>query len=183
MREKPLLLWVIAESFGKVLACHCKAGLGEACSHVASLLWTLEAGVRLRDAMPVTQKKAYWVYPLQLKNYCMLLSVNSLGHSGSLRALQSLSCDFTTTYNCTNHTINSYVTCNFTIFPTLHHFPTPSPGEVGHFASLSTCSTKPAILALLVDYSSNYIPSSLATGLPICFSDMLKQEYLNKPFD
>jgi len=67
MREKPLLLWVIAESFGKVLACHCKAGLGEACSHVASLLWTLEAGVRLRDAMPVTQKKAYWVLPPSVK--------------------------------------------------------------------------------------------------------------------
>lgn len=51
------------------------------------------------------------------------------------------------------------------------------------FASLSTCSTKPAILALLVDYSSNYIPSSLARGLPTCLSDMLKHVYLNKPFD
>lgn len=177
MREKLLLLWVIAESSGKVLACHCncKAELGEACSHVASL-WTVEAGVRLREYACETVKRLTGSYPLQLKNYFMLLSVNSLGRCGALRTLPiTISCDFTTTYNCTNHTINSYdVTCNFTTFPTLQHFPIPSSGEVGHlFASLSTCSTKPAILALLVDYSSNYIPSSLARGLPTCLSDML----------
>ena len=139
------MLWVIAESSGKVLACHynCKAGLGEACSHVASLLWTVEAGVRLRDSMPVTQKKAYWVLPPSVKEFMLLSAKSTLGDSGSLRALQSLS-PVTSPPNCTNHTINSYdVTCNFTTFPTLQHFPTPSPGEVGHlFASLSTCSTK-----------------------------------------
>ena len=37
--------------------CNCMAGLGESCSHVASLLWALEAGVRLRYSMTVTQKK------------------------------------------------------------------------------------------------------------------------------
>ena len=39
------------------------AGLGESCSLVASLLWAVEAGVRLRDSMTVTPKKAYWVLP------------------------------------------------------------------------------------------------------------------------
>ena len=44
------------------------AGLGESCSHVASLLWAVEAGVRLRDSMTVTQKKAYWVLPPSAKD-------------------------------------------------------------------------------------------------------------------
>ena len=35
--------------------CDCKAGLGECCSHVASLLWAVEAGVRIRDSLTVTQ--------------------------------------------------------------------------------------------------------------------------------
>ena len=43
------------------------AGLGESCSHVGSLLWAVEAGVRLRDSMTVTQKKAYWVIPTSIK--------------------------------------------------------------------------------------------------------------------
>ena len=79
MREKPLLLWVIAESSGKALACHCNcmAGLGETCSRDASLLWVVEAGVRMRDSMTMTQKKAYWTYHLQLKKYLMLLSATS----------------------------------------------------------------------------------------------------------
>ena len=79
MREKPLLPWVIVESSGKVLACHCNcmAGLGETCSHVASLLWAVEAGVRMRDSMTVTQKRLTGSYHLQLKKYLMLLSATS----------------------------------------------------------------------------------------------------------
>ncbi len=44
------------------------AGLGETCSHVASLLWSIEAGVRIRDSMTVTLKKAYWVTPNGIKD-------------------------------------------------------------------------------------------------------------------
>lgn len=39
------------------------SGLGESCSHVASVLWALETGARIQDSMTVTQKKAYWVIP------------------------------------------------------------------------------------------------------------------------
>ena len=47
--------------------CNCMAGLGETCSHVASLLWTIEVGVRMRESLSVTDKKAYWVMPPELK--------------------------------------------------------------------------------------------------------------------
>ena len=30
--------------------CDCMAGLGETCSHVASLLFAVESGVRIRDS-------------------------------------------------------------------------------------------------------------------------------------
>ena len=60
MRGKHLLPWVITVASIKVLACHynCMAGL-ESYSHVASLLRAVEVGVRLRDYMTVTQKRAY----------------------------------------------------------------------------------------------------------------------------
>ncbi|KAL9963240.1 hypothetical protein ACROYT_G032420 [Oculina patagonica] len=46
MSEKPLTPWVVCKKSGKVLSAHCDcmAGLGESCSHVASLLWAIEAG-------------------------------------------------------------------------------------------------------------------------------------------
>ena len=70
MREKPLVPWAIAEANGRILAAHCDcmAGLGETCSHVASLLWAIAAGVDKRDSLTVTQKSAYWVMPPSIKD-------------------------------------------------------------------------------------------------------------------
>lgn len=70
MSEKPLTPWVVCEKSGKVLSAHCDcmAGLGESCSHVASLLWAMEAGCKRRDSLTVTEKKAYWVLPSAVKS-------------------------------------------------------------------------------------------------------------------
>ena len=46
--------------------CNCMAGLGEACSHVASLMFYIDAAVRIRDSKTVTQEKAYWMLPSAL---------------------------------------------------------------------------------------------------------------------
>ena len=53
-----------------MLATHCNyvAGLGESCSHIATLLWAIEAGVRLSNSMTVTQKRAYWVMSSGVKD-------------------------------------------------------------------------------------------------------------------
>ncbi|XP_046856173.1 uncharacterized protein LOC124449282 [Xenia sp. Carnegie-2017] len=69
MSEKPLTPWVVCEKNGKVLTAHCDcmAGIGESCSHVASLLLAVEAGARKRDSLTVTDKKAYWVLPSAVK--------------------------------------------------------------------------------------------------------------------
>ena len=69
MREKLLTPWIIAEESGKVIAAHCDCmvGLGESCTHVASLLFAVEREVRIRDSMNVTQKKAYCVIPTCVK--------------------------------------------------------------------------------------------------------------------
>ena len=62
-------LWAVAEESGEIITghCACMAGLGESCSHVASLLWAVESGVRIRESMTVTEKKAYWVIPGSVK--------------------------------------------------------------------------------------------------------------------
>ena len=58
MNEKPLTPWVLSMMDGKILAghCDCMAGLGETCSHVASLLWVVAVGVEKKDSLTVTQK-------------------------------------------------------------------------------------------------------------------------------
>ena len=71
MSEKPLTPLVVAERSGKILGLHCDCvtGLGETCSHVGSLLFAIESGVRIRDSMTATQKKAYWVMPTGAKEH------------------------------------------------------------------------------------------------------------------
>ncbi len=59
LREKPLTPWIIAEIGGRILVghCDCMAGLGETCSHIGTLLWAIEAGVRLRDSLTVSLRR------------------------------------------------------------------------------------------------------------------------------
>ena len=94
MCKKPLTPWVVAECTGKILAAHCDcvAGLGETCSHVASLLFAIESGVRIRDSMTVTQKKAYWVMPTGIKevHYAPVKYIDFVGKKGSAAILESL---------------------------------------------------------------------------------------------
>ena len=83
MSERPLVPWTIAEKDGRILAAHCDcmAGLGETCTHVASLLWATAAGVERRESLTVTQKSAYWVIPPAIKTvpYAPLSEISFVG--------------------------------------------------------------------------------------------------------
>ena len=59
----------MATKDGVIKECHCTctAGLGECCSHVASLLFSLDIKVRLRDSKTVTEKPAYLMLPQVVK--------------------------------------------------------------------------------------------------------------------
>ena len=153
MSEKPLLPWIISECSGKVLAghCNCMAGLGETCSHVASLLWAIEVAVRIRDSMTVTQKKAYWVLPPSMKDmpYAPLRQIKFTGKTGSMAEMMSPS---PKSRSLTPVQPISHYSASL---PSHSSASLPSSGEVdAFFASLSQCSTKPAILSLVPSYSS-----------------------------
>ncbi len=68
LNKKPLLLpGSLLKALGRLFLLTVMAGLGESCSHVASLLWAIESGVRIQDSMTATQKKACWVIPNGVK--------------------------------------------------------------------------------------------------------------------
>ena len=94
MSEKLLTPWVVAKPTGKTLCayCDCKAGLGECCSHVASLLWAVEVGLHIQGSMMVTQKKAYRVMPHSMKDvsYDSVKQIEFLGKKRSLTSFQTV---------------------------------------------------------------------------------------------
>ena len=66
MNEPPLPVWIIASKEGTVISAHClgcKAGLSETCSHVASLLFYIEAWTRIHGKLACTQVKCTWLLP------------------------------------------------------------------------------------------------------------------------
>ena len=91
MNEKPLKPWIVAEQDGKILAgnCDCMAGLGETCSHVASLLWATATGVEKRNTLTVTQKSAYWVIPPAIKKvpYAPMSDIDFVGKKRKCRSI------------------------------------------------------------------------------------------------
>ena len=59
-------IWVICENDGTILSTHClgcKAGLAESCSHIASVLFYLEATTRIHGKPACTQVKCSWILP------------------------------------------------------------------------------------------------------------------------
>lgn len=60
--------------------CDCMAGLGELCSHVASLLWVIGVGVEKRNQQ-VTQQSAYWVMspPVRSVQYLPIKEIDFIG--------------------------------------------------------------------------------------------------------
>ena len=78
-----------------MICAHCNraAGLGDSCTHVASLVWAVEAGMQMRVSLTVTQKKTYWVLPPSVKEapyVAPIKDINFKGKSGALTLWNSL---------------------------------------------------------------------------------------------
>ena len=64
MNDALISVWMLAEKDGTVRSAHClgcKAGLSESCSHVASVLFYVEAWTRIRGQLACTQVKCLWL--------------------------------------------------------------------------------------------------------------------------
>ena len=50
------------------------AGAGEACSHIAAMLYAIMAGVRMRDETSCTSTICRWLEPTTTKQVCLDLT-------------------------------------------------------------------------------------------------------------
>ena len=70
MNDPLLPIWTISSTEGTVLLVHCtgcKAGLAETCSHVAGVLFYIEAWASLHGQLACTQMKCSWIIPSYVK--------------------------------------------------------------------------------------------------------------------
>ena len=70
MNDVPVLLCIVTEKDGTIICAHCvgcMAGLGECCSHIASVLFYIEVWTRLHGRLACTQVKCTWLLPTYVK--------------------------------------------------------------------------------------------------------------------
>ena len=98
LNDKPLTPWIVSMADGRIIAghCDCTAGLGETCSHIATLLWVLAVGVEKRESLTVTQKSAYWVMPPPMRSvpYAPIKDIEFIGKKKkACDAAENASCE------------------------------------------------------------------------------------------
>ena len=136
------------------------AGLGEACTHVAAVLFFLETSTRLHGTSTCTQQGCKWVIPsfqkdipyVPLKELDISSAKSKKKKIDEIIATSSLSCD---TGSKTSSKKKSSV---------------PGSQEQrkldSFFQELSKAGTKPAILSLLPEYSDGYVPAARLPTFP-----------------
>ena len=166
----PLQPWVAVENEGLVVCahCNCMAGLGEACSHIAALLFLLEANSQKKKSLSCTSQPCYWLPPsFKSVPYVKICDTDFTNAQRKLKKITSVvttvsqsSC-LTTTKSSTTSSITTSVS-------ELH----------GLFSELSEFG-KPGLLSLVPEFSDAYVPLRSKGIVPPPLSDLYKEEFLS----
>ena len=146
------------------------AGLGDICTHIAAVLFYIEAAVRLRGQQTCTQRKYEWIMP-SFQNaieYCRIKDIDFTSAKGKKRKLDE-ALEFNPSLN--NDTTQQHAVTEFLA---------NDDSDLDEFyEALSQTGTKPAILSLIHKYSDKYISKSSLAGFPKGLQQLHRTEYMN----
>ena len=146
-----LKVWVAVKANGEVLCAHCTcmAGLGEACSHIASVLFAAEANTHVKSQFSSTSLPCSWLPPsFKSIGYAPISEIDFSTHKQKGKVLNQEK------KTCTSAKRNFLI-------------PRSTEGEISkHYEQLSKIKIKPVLLALTNKFSDPYIPLYAKGVLP-----------------
>ncbi|CAN7976320.1 unnamed protein product [Ixodes persulcatus] len=151
--------WLLVRADGVVELAHCTcmAGLGEACSHIAAVLFYLEAVVKQRDGTACTDVANSW-RPVYVKNVACC-PISKINFSSATAKKQHLDADEAQTVSKLRKNI-----------------PKPTTEEVDKFfAQLHASGAQSAILSITKGYAQDYIPT-VAKYPTVLLGDLYKDD-------
>ena len=183
MNDALISVWILAEKDGKVRSAHClgcKAGLSESCSHVASVVFYVEAWTTIRGQLACTQVKCSWLLPSFVKDvpYARMRDIN-------LASARKLKADLDKTINSLSENSEAQATF-FTGSRRELTVEVPTEAELDTFyKSLDRSKIKSVALSLIKPYSDQFVSesSSILTipdvfdndNLTLSYTDLLKK--------
>ena len=155
------------------------AGLGESCTHIAAVLFYLEAAACIQGKQTCTQRRCKWILLSFLKNveYIPVKDIDFTCTSAKKRK-RSIDAVIDTGDTAQLSRLSSPSTHKHQSTTT-----TPSDSDLKDFYDkLSSTSTKPAILSLIPEYSSAYVPKRLFPTFPQPLPLLYRSEYLDMEY-
>ena len=154
MNDPLIPVWIITNKEGTVISAHClvcQAGLAESCSHVASVLFYVEAWTRINGKLACTQVKCTWILPTYV-NEVTYAPVKDINFKSAKRLKNELDDKIDKSKApdlCNTPEVPSTASC------------VPTDEEMGtFFAKLNETNVKPAILSLIAPYSDQFVLKS-----------------------
>ena len=166
LSTSPVIAWVAAEKTGMIICAHCDcmAGLGEACSHISAILFTLHANSEVRKTISSTSVPCYWLPP-SFKDV-PFASISDIDFKNPKCRMLAL-----TSSSSSNGSSSSTVSKNVT--------PRPTQNDLAVFyKKLADSSKKPVILSLVPEYSDAFVPLYKKGTLPLPLPNCFQEKYL-----
>ena len=161
--------WVAVKQNGTVVCAHCScmAGLGEACSHIAAVLFTLEANMTVNKNTSCTSQPCSWLPPtFQNVSYSELSNIDS--STPQAKRKKTNSCNTTP---CRPSVCKQKLGVN-----------TPTEKELDTFFENLSKVGIPVILSITPKFSESFVPMCVKGMVPEPLTDLYDPKYLELPY-
>ena len=155
--------WVAVKQAGIIITahCNCMAGLGEACSHISAILFTLDANTQVRKTFSCTSLLCSWLPPT----------------FKSVPFAQIADIDFSVPSHKKKRSLEPEQTSSAIVAEPCKL--TPSSQDLDTLYKKLSEAGKPVILSLVPKYCETYVPLCEQEILPKPLTDLFKEEYLD----
>ena len=155
--------WIAAEKRGTILCAHCTcmAGVGEACSHIAALLFTAETNTRMMKNTSCTSLPCSWLAPSCKIEYALISKI-----------------DFTTPQKKRKLTESSSTSSDHAFPATTNIVEEPTEAELeGFLGELSKTGIKASILSIVPNFCDDFVPRIEKGILPRPLTDLYDKDF------
>ena len=160
----PLIkVWIITNKEGVIATAHCfdcLAGLAESCSHIASILFYIEAWTRIHGKLTCTQVKCTWLLPTYVKEV-PYSKVKDIDFRSARRMKAELDKKIDGHFNSDNQS-NQNKAAKLKSAQCICKLSDQEMSDL--FSKLNACKNKPVILSLVSPYADRFILKS--RGIP-----------------
>ena len=155
MNDPLVNIWMIVDKDGTIISAHClgcKAGLAESCSHVASVMFYIEAVTRIQGKLACTQAKCTWILPTYV-NEVPYAKVRDIDFSSAKKLKSTLEQKIEITGEASDKSLEQR--CD------KYANAIPSDAEIQEvYAKLNACKIKAVALSLIEPYADQFIDES-----------------------